>query len=685
MLSVSITIPQDVIDQGDVYVAMYGQETLPTSPPTTEYVYFDGTGFVAAEYGGSTSSVPAFARYTAAGTYAVSLPDTTLSGGEIVFGIGALPQIAIGSGNAPVQPTPGLVPQGTYDFVEISYASNGTTPSTYDVTVDTTMLDQFGFPIQLQLDPVDLGMPDGAGVHLDREGVFSAFQAYMAAHGSEFLQCARDPFGNPLANRILSPGDVLLYNTVPGVQAQPWAQDPGGSPSKLDAGTPYYYAVTALDAAGKESYGQPTVVQATPTAANPYVLVQWGTTPPGVPVWWTSCNVYRGTLAATSPPGVEWALVANVPGAGGGGCTDGGTNASTQPPSPIDPINPLANYLDAEIQAFFAAHTGSGSLVLTATDGTTDGCVYTLTGHTVSDAGQPLYLQLSVTDVTCLPGVTAPVATGTQFRVYCPFWNTNTFDPTLPPPPAAAGGATTVEMYSTTPATVMVLAAQGVFADSGYQPGVAAGAAATILGSVENQIVSAITRGIARTMAPAAWASQPIQTAPVPTSTPSTLPAGSYYYVVTSVTDGIESTPSLEFSAAPTSVVSPTSPPAEIVQSVEVTWMPTNGVDSFRVYRGTASQQENVLVAEVPNTSEPADYFLDTGVGTPDTHPPTYFPAGVAANVYDAFFHQPAVTLYGAAYASPYDDQGSQSSTLSGGSVTSVSITLGPWAPASPP
>jgi hypothetical protein len=148
---------------------------------------------------------------------------------------------------------------------------------------------------------------------------------------------------------------------------------------------------------------------------------------------------------------------------------------------------------------------------------------------------------------------------------------------------------------------------------------------------------------------------------------------------VTAVTGGVESTPSLEFSAAPASVANPAPPPANIVQSVEVTWEPLNGVGSFYVYRGTESQQENVLVATVPNTNQTAASCLDTGGGTAGTSPPTYFPAGVPANVYDAFFHQPSVTFYGAAYASPYDDQGNQSSTLSGGAVTQVTITLGPW------
>jgi hypothetical protein len=672
MLRMTIDVPQDVIDQGDVYVAMYGTQTLSGTPPTTQYAYFDGTAFQTVD-----GTVPAFATYSAPGRYQVDLPAASISAGEIIFGVGALPPIPMNSAGAPVQPTPATVPSGIYDFVEISYTQ--TEGDAASVTVDTTMLDQFGIPIQLQIHPVQPSLPHGAGVYRARAEVFRAFGEYMGQNGEAFVQCAQDPFGNPLTDRILSPGDCLLYNSVQGVQAAPTStyEPPPAPTSTLTPLTTYYYGVTALpQGAGVESYCQPVIVQATPTATEPYVLVQWGAVQPNVPTPIASFNVYRGTLVSGA---LQWALLGNVPGSGGGSWTDDGSDAGpgsgfgrTNPTGALPfPVNPLANFLDAQIADVYTTFTSDSPLVLTATDGTGNGCVYTLSGQGVADdQGQPVYLQLSITSVTAAqPGMPAPLAVGTEFLVYAPFWNTNSFNPSLPGPPVANDASPTFELYSTIPASVMAFAAEGVFADSGYQP-VPAGQYATLLGSVENQIVSAITRGIATTLAPQDWAAAPTQVAPTLSADAGQLTPGQrYHYVVTSVTGGSETTGSLEFHATPT----------EAQPSVAVNWLPLNNVDSFNVYRGTASQKQNVLVASVVNGTPNASCYVDQGgAGTPGS-PPSYFPADVPSNVYDAFFHQPCITRNGAAYASPYDDQGNQSSTVSGGAVTAVHITLGPW------
>jgi hypothetical protein len=44
------------------------------------------------------------------------------------------------------------------------------------------------------------------------------------------------------------------------------------------------------------------------------------------------------------------------------------------------------------------------------------------------------------------------------------------------------------------------------------------------------------------------------------------------------------------------------------------------------------------------------------------------------------FLHQTDVTIQGAEYTFPYDDQGNMSSTLAG-AATSLTITVGPWVP----
>ena len=243
---------------------------------------------------------------------------------------------------------------------------------------------------------------------------------------------------------------------------------------------------------------------------------------------------------------------------------------------------------------------------------------------------------------------------------------------------------------------MMVLAAQGVFADNGQQvqynlpagvstttlmPGQPAGgvtqaqAWGTLLGSLENQVVAALTRGIASSplVAPQNWGNgtAPVQVAPTLSTQPGTLTAGTtYYYVVTAVNSLSETIASLEFNATPTADH----------PSVQVNWlpMPTTAASVIRVYRGTASQQENAWMVSVTNDGTVASWVDTGGEGSYET-PPTYYPGNGIWDAYAAFLHQPSVSLNGAAYASPYDDQGGQSSTLSTASPTALSITLGPW------
>ena len=172
---------------------------------------------------------------------------------------------------------------------------------------------------------------------------------------------------------------------------------------------------------------------------------------------------------------------------------------------------------------------------------------------------------------------------------------------------------------------MMVFAANGVFADnlpqvyfnlpSGVTPPppppsntnlpapvatTPAGIWNTLLATLENMVVSAITRGIAAPVggtlpiAPIAWAAQPSQTAPTVSSGTSSLAAGPYYYVVTTVLDGDESAASLELSA----VVADKN-----AQVVNVNWnpLPKWQATSFNIYRGTSPGGENVLAGNQPN------------------------------------------------------------------------------------
>lgn len=666
MLTFNINIPDDAVLAGGVQAAMYGQLLAAYTPQASgqtfavgQWVYYTGTDYAAAV---SSSPVAAFASYASAGAQTLSLPDVAIDSAHIVFGIGSLPQIPV-INSEPQQPSP-MTTSGIYDFVEFTYNLAGA------LYLNTTMIDQFGFPIRIQIDPADVILPDGAGVSLERNDVLAGFREYAGAT-SAFLQCAQDSFGNPLATRILSP-KFALANGVQGVDATMFS----GPASTLATGL-YYYVVTALgldSATGQvsESVAQSDVVLLDVTTAGDAVQVSWAPNS-FQPAGTSGYNVYRGTPAGGS---VTWGLIGNVvaaqiPSGAGGSFADTGQATTAQTPF----MNPLASFFDVEIQAFFARFKVAGKqLDLSTTDGTKNGYVYSFQGSTTTDANGLEIIQLLLAGVVDSTGATVsspPIPLQTPFNIYYPYWNTNTFNSANPAPPSWT-------LYPAVTASTMVFAAEGVFADNAVQPlpsGVSNAATySVLLGGLENQIVAAITRGIANSgIAPQNWGNgtAPSQLTPTLVAGTGTLNIGSvYYYAITAVNANGETIASFEFAATPMANL----------PCVQLNWQPLGVTlaSSFNIYRGTVSQQENVLVATVTNTGA-THSFVDNGGSVATQSPPAYFPAGGCWSVYDAYFHQPALSLNGAAYAGPYDDQGGQSSTISSASPVSASITL--WCP----
>ncbi|HTE16832.1 MAG TPA: beta-1,3-glucanase family protein, partial [Armatimonadota bacterium] len=289
MFTVSISVPDDVLQAGGgaVQVAMYGQLLAPYTPTSgpgantplaaDQWVYYTGTDYAAA-----AAPVPAFATYTTAGTQTLTLPDVQVQAAHVVFGLGTLPAITLDSGGAPQQPDP-VTTTGIYDFVEFTYNLQDT------LYLNTTMIDQFGIPIQIQIDPASAMLPSGAGVTAPRSSVFSQYQQYATGSNAAFLQCAQDAFGNALTTRLLAPKNTLVANSPQGVQASVFT----GPPSTLAAGS-YYDAVTAVNSTGVESFAQNNVVAATITNAGQAVNVAWA---PNTlqPAGTASYNLYRGT------------------------------------------------------------------------------------------------------------------------------------------------------------------------------------------------------------------------------------------------------------------------------------------------------------------------------------------------------------------------------------------------------
>lgn len=699
-LLITITPTADLITaQGTIQAAMMAQinngtSYVPQNGPSAgttlnaaQWVYYwvsgDGTESDWAAVGGT--SVPPFLSFSTAAAQSVMLPPLAqIMSGRIYFGMPSLPTIAVGS-SVPQFPV-STASTNVYDFVEFSYVAGGATYA------DTTMIDQFGIPMQIELVPVSTSSaaPPPAGVFADRDTVISSFQANVM---DAFLTGLQSICGPPLPApqpRILSPNDVLVYNTVQGVNANVPA---GGGSSTLAAGT-YCYAVAAVSAQGEEGYVQPSLAQIT-IAADQQVTIGWSplASQPYGGLGIASYNVYRFEVAT----GV-WTLLNVTPplDSNSTAAQDTGQSGIAQSPQ----FNPLATWFDDALESFFTWYQ-SNTLSLTVPNVGPDGStwLYLFDGATVPASGSPQSLQFTLTAITdvnqnAIPADQWPFPAGTPFNIYYPFWTSNTYGTSSVPPPSWTP-------YPNSPASMMVFAANGVWADNMNQvydnlpsqvtppPPAPAGIPATspagiwntILGTLENMVVSALTRGIAAPLegalpvAPASWASQPTQTSP--TWSPGTMglgPGQTYYYVITAVSgtgsSATESAPSLEMS-----VPAVDTPP--IV--VNVNWNPVLPwqATSFNIYRGTVSGRENVLVENVPNDGTIAT-LADMGQGIAQSPSVSYFPEHSVYSDYVAFFHQTSISYGGGAYASPFDDQGNQSSTIVC-NASALNITLGPW------
>lgn len=703
MVTVIINISSDLItEEGRVSAALYAQlraDYTPQYGPSAQTLIHSGAyvylwagpvnGTIEYDYAPTSgiSVVPGFATYTMPDGGQVPLPDVAASG-RIVFGVPEVPTITVDNAGVPQPPLP-INTLSIYDFVELSYGVQ----AEGILYVNTTAIDQFGIPLQIQIDPAQNTLPNGAGVFFARSALLDLYSqssvppAFQAGIQDLFRQTVAAPL------RILSPKDVLTGKCVQSVGTSVQPND------QVELNGMLYYAVTALDEAGNESYAQSSVAGIW-VELSQQITISWAPNanqPQSTDTY--RYNVYRcyyGNWVLIDSP-----LATKFPDGVGGTSIDQDQSVKGQSP----PLSDLTTWFDPAIQAFFNYYDpdqGGNVLLLNVVTGAyaTDSWTYSFEGTTVSDSSNPMtdltWLQFLLTGIVdtatqvAVPEERWPFPASTPFNVYYPYWSSNV-DPTCPDPPSWM-------LYPNSPASLMVFAANGVFADNIEQvyynlpeqvppptttyptpppPTTPAGIWQLLLATLENMIASALSRGIAApvdgvlSIAPSSWASQPTQLAPALDSTPSSLlMETTYYYVVTTVLDGNESAPSLEFTASPTSEE----------PSVQINWLPqpTWQAASFNVYRGTQSQGENTLVANIPNSGQ-SQSCVDSGGGTAQ-QPPTYYPPGALSDAYAAFFHQPIVSIAGAAYAAPFDDQGNQSTTLSG-MATSLTINVGPWAP----
>jgi hypothetical protein len=194
-------------------------------------------------YEAASSPVPAFQVFKPTDLFTVNLPEGAIESAHIVFGVGALPSLPV-VGGVPQQPDP-IIETVTYDFVEFTHDGTDT------LFANTTMIDQFGLPIRIQIQPACLPLPNGAGVTTSLVDTYHAYVAYVSAPGPDFLQCSRNAFRTPVAagpRRIVSPKYAIEGYCIRGLEV---ALSPSTG-STLTGNL--YYAVTAVDGNGNETY-----------------------------------------------------------------------------------------------------------------------------------------------------------------------------------------------------------------------------------------------------------------------------------------------------------------------------------------------------------------------------------------------------------------------------------------------
>lgn len=277
---------------------------------------------------------------------------------------------------------------------------------------------------------------------------------------------------------------------------------------------------------------------------------------------------------------------------------------------------------------------------------------------TINDAnGLPRQRVLRLTDMTA--GIGSDLGYGWYYDIYEPFFSSNGYGVDAPAPPTWLLGS------NESPAQ-MVFAASGVFASSAQQTAPDGQAVngtyyMVLLGAIENQIATALNRGIV--MQPqTTWLFQSAfwnATPEVLVNAGNTLSVQGY---VASLAPGMSVTgPGI---AAGAKVV-------DVGPAVQ-----TGGVWG------------STVTLDRPNTSGggpavAATFFYDPA-DNPFYLPSPENPHGTW-NYYSQFLHQESVSIHGLAYAYAYDDQGGFSSTIVSGAAnvtpTGATVTLGTPAP----
>jgi hypothetical protein len=291
----------------------------------------------------------------------------------------------------------------------------------------------------------------------------------------------------------------------------------------------------------------------------------------------------------------------------------------------------LNSYFDKSINDFFTTYQ-SQSLTLYSVDGKT---AYTGTVKMIPQMG---------TDGQTHQYYVIQFTSGANdsYNVYYPFFSTNSnakttlYGANAPPPPPSWWVPPQLDPNASP--TFMVFAAAGVFADNAFQPSSTYSGNAGTLGDLENQIDAAMIRGAAT--------SQVTTMGMVPGAQQMT-PTNGVYTATATVADNSQIKVGMYVKGpgftGPTTVASIGPDKTQITLQSSIPIFPIN---------------------ESPLTFA------------------SFYQPGGTWSYYGEFFHDPAVSVDGLAYGTPFDDQGGFSSDISADKATKLVISIG-WNPGS--
>lgn len=511
-----------------VNIAIYGSDYA-ASP---SYYYFDANGTPHLTSTAPGGVVPSFSltALTQTGTHAYtinlpqSLPTFTANGiqsARVYVSMNSTLSLTVNGDGSVNGPTPNNT---FYDFFEFSL--NAPNNPVGNLNIDTTNVDQFGLPIKINLISTDTNnVPAGVGMSATRASVISQFQQFTSALNDPYAVCLW-PVSDPVYGqyRIQNPSDVLneMDPVINLVQVQTtltadvnttqttikvYAAGAFPSPStnftiKVDqelmtvtgatqntdktttwtvirgvggssaAAHTHGAAVTVPAPAISNSQTTLTVASAAayPTTFPFYVLVDQEI----MQVSGVKSNNLDGTTT--------WNVVRAQQGS-----TAATHNAGAQVIYDPATASPLNSYFNAAIDALFNEYlipSNTLSIVSQAS-----GSTQTYQGKTAVD-GTGRYI-LKFAD---------PTNSNVFYNVYYPFFNDNrylwgSYTPLFP-----AGNAPTSELQANVASlspSMMVFSCNGVFADNTFRTSDYTPTQLKVLADIENQIVSALNRGVA--------------------------------------------------------------------------------------------------------------------------------------------------------------------------------------------